>query len=292
MLFNERMVYSEIFFEGIFLNRNKRFFVECEINNIKLVAHCPNTGSMDTCLKYKAKILLSYSKNPARTMPFTLEMIKPKDSWVFVNTLKVNKIIQYYLINDSILKDVFKNYQFLKTEPKIKNHKLDLLLFNKIHEDQLIQEDIKYHNAIHINTNFNIQEKKPVFIEIKNVTYYNHNLNCLQFPDAKTKRGLEHLNLLDSFIKKNFKSYLIFVLSRQEGKYFKPAHHIDPAFSNKLYQFNKNGGIIIPVQLSFEINRIEDDVLLKEVKSLIPIKDLKIHQVIIKISNIKNIQFD
>ncbi len=286
------MYYKEIFFEGKFLTRKKRFLIEFQINKKRDIAHCPNTGSMETCLEQGAKVLLSYSKNSNRKIPFTLEMIESNQSWIFLNTLKINKIIKFYFLQHSFLKEMFCDYQFIKSEPMINNHKLDFLLFNDIHTEQLTKENIIYRNPIIFNSNFNIQEQRPTFIEVKNVTYYNKTLNCLQFPDAKTKRGLIHLNLLQSLLKRNFKCYIMFVLSREEGECFKPAYHIDPAFSNKLYEFYIKGGYIIPLQLIFEVIPINESNYIQKIQHQIPLEDLKPYHVKIMISGIKNIHFD
>ena len=45
------MKFNETLISGKFIKRYKRFFVDVKIGNKKVVAHCPNTGSMMGLLK-------------------------------------------------------------------------------------------------------------------------------------------------------------------------------------------------------------------------------------------------
>ena len=49
---------------GVFIKRYKRFFVDVQIENKVITAHCPNTGSMKGLLKEGNKVWLSKSNNP------------------------------------------------------------------------------------------------------------------------------------------------------------------------------------------------------------------------------------
>jgi sugar fermentation stimulation protein A len=260
------MEIEKVFFKGKFIKRYKRFFVEFLFHQNIYTAHCPNTGSMETCLKEGADILFSSSSNPKRKLLYTFEMIDSGKSWILVNTLMVNKIIEHFFIHKHhLLKDFINRYQYLKREPKIENHKLDFLLYNQQNKNSIDEINQKF---------FDIENQKPLLIEVKNVTYYNERLDCLQFPDAKTQRGYEHLQLLIQYLKKGYDCMIIFVLSREEGSYFMPAYHIDPQFSKILKEFYKNGGKILPLRLSFRVENLNENqhkvlIDLKKVETLI-----------------------
>ena len=53
---------------GVFIKRYKRFFVDAQINDEIITAHCPNTGSMKGLLKKGNKVWLSKSNNPNRNI--------------------------------------------------------------------------------------------------------------------------------------------------------------------------------------------------------------------------------
>ncbi len=252
------MQFEKVFFKGKFIKRYKRFFVEFFFHQNIYTAHCPNTGSMETCLQEGADILFSYSSNPKRKLPYTLEMIDSGKSWILVNTLMVNKIIEYFFIHKhNLLKDFINHYQYLKREPKIDQHKLDFLLYNEHHKNFI--DNLNHKSSVLLNQESIYRQIKPLLIEIKNVTYYNEKLDCLQFPDAKTQRGYEHIQLLIQYVKKGYDCMIIFVLSREEGKYFMPAYHIDPKFSKTLKEFYKNDGKILPLRLSFFVENLNEN---------------------------------
>ncbi len=261
-------IYTKYLIKVKFKRRFKRFFVECKMGDQTFFAHCPNTGSLLTCLRENAPVLVSYSNHKNRKLYFTLEMIKPQNSWIYVHTIEVNRIIEYYLINKHHLLSFVNNYQYLKREPKIDEHRFDFILYNKEHRDFLQRDNISLSNSIELDFSINKDVSKdimPAIVEIKNVTYYNKEINALQFPDAITKRGTQHLKILMKLNKINYKTILIFVLSRNEGNYFIPAYHIDPEFGNILQEFYHNKGSIIPIRLKFNLQKLKKNIIdLKE----------------------------
>ena len=65
---------------GVFIKRYKRFFVDVQIENKVITAHCPNTGSMKGLLKEGNKVWLSKSNNPDRKLKYTLQIIEDDSS--------------------------------------------------------------------------------------------------------------------------------------------------------------------------------------------------------------------
>ena len=82
---------------GVFIKRYKRFFVDVQIKNKVITAHCPNTGSMKGLLKEGNKVWLSKSNNPDRKLKYTLQIIEDDTSKVGVNTHLTNKIVSCLL---------------------------------------------------------------------------------------------------------------------------------------------------------------------------------------------------
>lgn len=75
------------------LKRYKRFLADIKLSNGEVVtAHCPNSGSMKTCLENDAPVLLSYLLNPSRKNAFTWELIYLDDGWVCINTQHANAV--------------------------------------------------------------------------------------------------------------------------------------------------------------------------------------------------------
>jgi len=196
MNFNSKLI------SGLFIKRYKRFFVDVKIGSKIVTAHCPNTGSMLGLLKKNNKVWLSKSDNPNRKLKFTLEIIENKNKKIGVNTHSANKIV-LHAIKDKILKE-FGEIVEIKTETKFnKNTRFDFLIKNK---------------------------KNNIFVEVKNVTL-SRKINVAEFPDAITERGSKHINGLIEATKKGYKSYILFVVQRNDCKYFKIASDIDVKYS-------------------------------------------------------------
>ena len=86
------------------------------------------------------------------------------------------------------------------------------------------------------NTRFDfliIHKKYKAFIEVKNVTL-SRDKKIAEFPDAITSRGLKHINELIKANKKGYKIVILFLIQRNDCKFFKIAEDIDPKYSDSL----------------------------------------------------------
>ena len=199
------MKFKNKLISGVFIKRYKRFFVDVGIKNQILTAHCPNTGSMMGLLKKGNKVWLSRSDNPKRKLKYTLEIIEDNKSKVGVNTHLTNKIVLNAL-QEKLIKE-FNDIIEIKLETKFGNNtRFDFLVLNK---------------------------KEKIFIEVKNVTL-SRKKGLAEFPDAITVRGLKHIDELIKASKKNYKIFLLFVVQREDCKYFSIAKDIDSKYAEAL----------------------------------------------------------
>jgi sugar fermentation stimulation protein A len=199
------MNFEDKIISGQFIKRYKRFFVDIKIQNKIITAHCPNTGSMYGLLKKGNKVWVSKTNNPNRKLKYTLQIIEDNKSKVGVNTHLTNKIV-YHALKNNLIKNFDKEIQ-IKPEVKFgSNTRFDFLITKK---------------------NF------KAFIEVKNVTLSRIN-NLAEFPDAVTSRGLKHINELINASKKGYKIFILYLVQRDDCKFFKIASDIDPEYSNSL----------------------------------------------------------
>jgi sugar fermentation stimulation protein A len=77
-------------------------------------------------------------------------------------------------------------------------------------------------------------------LEVKNVTL-SRTKNLAEFPDAVTSRGLKHLNELCVARKKNFKSYILYLIQREGCDSFKIANDIDKEYKTAFNKAKKCG---------------------------------------------------
>jgi sugar fermentation stimulation protein A len=190
---------------GQFIKRYKRFFVDIKIKEKTIIAHCPNTGSMNGLLKKGNKVWVTKSNNPNRKLKYTLQIIEDKKSKVGVNTHLANKIVHHALENN-LIKEFDKKIQ-VKPETKFgTNTRFDFLI---------------------------TQKKFKAFIEVKNVTL-SRIKNLAEFPDAITSRGLKHINELLKASNMGYKIFILYLIQRNDCKLFKIAEDVDPEYSNSL----------------------------------------------------------
>ena len=206
MKFKNKLITSK------FQKRYKRFFADVESKGKILISHCANSGSMLGLLDKNNPAWVSPSDNVKRKLKYTLEIINDGKSNVGVNTHFANKIITEALTNKKIKE--LKIYNNFIPEVKYgKNSRFDFQLINK-------------------NT--------KAFLEVKSVTL-SRNKGIGEFPDAVTSRGLKHLNELKDAIKYGYKSYLIYLVQREDCNFFQIAKDIDPDYYKAFIDAKKNG---------------------------------------------------
>ena len=195
-----------------FQKRYKRFFSDHKLlNGNNLVAHCPNTGSMAGLLIKNTTTFLSAASNPKRKLPYTWEIIKIKNSFIGINTHNTNKIIYEALLLKSI-----KNLacDHIKKEVKYgKNSKIDFLLE---------------------------KNKKKTWVEVKNVTF-SRKEGIAEFPDSITQRGTKQLLDMKKLLINGDRVIIIYLIQRNDSKYFKLAKDIDQKYYDAFYTLKKLG---------------------------------------------------
>lgn len=188
--------------EVIIIKRYKRFLVDVETPLGEIVTvHCPNSGSMKTCIEPGWKGYISTSNNPKRKLKYTLEFTHNGDTFICTNTQKANALL----------------------EEAIQNNQTPFSKENLKREDKI--------NA-HTRLDFSFGTPKQ-YIEVKSVTM-KHPTGKNTFPDAVTTRGTKHLNELIALQEQGHQTHLVFVILRQDTQGFTPESTIDPIYAQTL----------------------------------------------------------
>ena len=206
MKFNKKLL------QGTLIKRYKRFFADIKYKNKTITAHCPNSGSMMGLIDKENKVWFSASNNPERKLKYTLEIIQVKNEKVGINTFLTNKIVFEALNNKKITSLIkFKN---IKREVKFSdNTRFDFFLSN---------------------------DKEKCFLEVKNVTLLREK-KIAEFPDAITSRGTKHLNELCNAKNQGYKSYILYLIQRNDCDSFRIAKDIDEKYKDAFNKAIKNG---------------------------------------------------
>ena len=212
------MKFEQQLIPGKLIRRYKRFLADIELEDGQIVtAHCPNSGSMKSCNEPGWPVRLSRSDNPKRKLKYTWEMVHNGKCWIGINTILANKIAVEGVENGVIQE--LQGFEELRKEVKYgQNSRVDLWLK---------------------------QNGRQCFVEIKNVTLVEDD-GFFYFPDAVTTRGLKHLHELMHMIEQGHRAVMLFLIQRNDGTIFKPAHHIDPEYSRVLKEAHSKGVEILP----------------------------------------------
>lgn len=197
---------------GKLLQRYKRFLADIQLENGETVtAHCPNSGSMLGLMQPGSDVLLSKSDNPKRKLPFTWELVRVGKTWVGVNTANPNRVIHEALKNREIPQ--LRHYPEIKPEASWnRNCRFDFLLS---------------------------RGEQQCFVEVKNVTLAHGQV--ASFPDAITQRGVKHLNELMEVVRQDKRGVMLYLVNREDCRFFKPAEEIDPVYARTLRDAYENG---------------------------------------------------
>ena len=194
--------------QGLLRARYKRFFADVELpDGTVITAHCPNTGSLMGCKEPGSPAWLRDSGDEKRKLRHTWQAVQVDGAWVNVDTNLPNRVVYEAIVAGEV--PALAGYAEARREVaygKQKRSRIDVLL-----EDE---------------------GRAPCYVEVKNTTLAEDGV--AMFPDAATERGLKHLGELRDVAKAGMRAVQFFFISRDDVEVFRPADHIDPAYSTTL----------------------------------------------------------
>jgi len=212
------MEFPQPLVHGTLIRRYKRFLADVKLDDgAEVTAHCTNSGSMKSCLEDGAEVYLTAVNDASRKTRFTWEMIKISEKWVGVNTSNPNLLAFEAIKNREI--PGLDVYDRVFREVKFDESRLDIYAEN---------------------------DQEKCAIEVKNVTMKEG--DWALFPDARTERGLKHLNTLMRLKESGMRAVMLFVIQRMDVSLFGPARLIDPHYAKGLLAAEKCGVEIFPMQ--------------------------------------------
>ncbi len=210
------MKFPDPLIRGRLIKRYKRFLTDVELDDGSVVvAHCANSGSMESVKDPGAEVWLSPARNPDRKLKFTWELIRIGETLVGINTSLPNLIVSEAIENGIV--DELKGYASLRREVKYgKNSRIDILL----------EEDAK----------------PKCYVEVKNTTMRRNLENGpAEFPDAVTSRGAKHLVELSDMVRDGHRAVMFYLVQREDADAFTVADDIDPTYAEELAKAMKAG---------------------------------------------------
>jgi sugar fermentation stimulation protein A len=193
--------------EGRLLRRYQRFLAEVETADGPVVAHCPNTGSLLGCQSPGSRVWLSRSRNPARKLAYTWELVEVDGVLVGIHTGRSNRLVEEALAAGVV--QALAGYRLARREARYEgsSSRADLLLSSP--------------------------RRGLAYVEVKNVTAAASGGVAL-FPDAVSRRGTRHLHEMMRVVDRGERAVLVFCVQRSDVTEVRPADAIDPIYGRTL----------------------------------------------------------
>lgn len=187
--------------KGKLIKRINRFTCQVNIGGIIEKAYLANSGRLKELLERESEVMLINKKGK---LPYKLVGVKKDKIWVSTDAHLVNRFFEKEILNQRI--PFFRGWRIKNKEKKVNNSRIDFVLK---------------------------KGNRKMFCEIKSCTLVINNIAL--FPDAPTMRGVKHIKVLTNKKKEGYESSIVFVVQREDAKYFAPNSLTHPEFSKVLY---------------------------------------------------------
>jgi len=235
MEFNDRLI------QGRLIKRYKRFLADVELQTGETVtAHCPNTGGMLGCQDENSSVWLRYAPSPKRKLDYSWELATSQEQLVGIYSARANDLVEEAWCAGLLLP--FSGYKQVKREVKVGKSRLDFFF------------------SRHANS------KVPdCYVEVKSVTASTE-AGVALFPDAKTQRGLKHLQELMQLRQEGHRVAMLFCIQRDDCEQLRTAPEFDKDYA-QAFELARAAGVeayAYACELSPEHIRIDKPVLIRQ----------------------------
>ncbi len=207
---------------GTLVQRYKRFLADIELADGTLItAHCPNSGSMLGMKEPGSQVRVLHVPDPKRKLKWTWEMIQVADTWVGLNTMRPNHIVEW-AIQHGLIPGLSAEAGLRREVKYGTNSRIDLLLGD-------------HH------------------VEVKNTTLARGPgaehlpAGLAVFPDAVTSRGAKHMDELARVVDDGHEATVVFLVNRGDCDRFGVADDIDPTYGAAFERARDAGVNMVPL---------------------------------------------
>lgn len=190
--------------EGTFVERLNRFAVHVELDGRLVKAHLANSGRLKELLVKGRRAYLSPALSSLRVTTHNLHLMRTeKGTLVSVDARLPNALFHEAFLQGKLAE--FLHYPRIEKEVKVGASRLDFRLRGS---------------------------EKPYTLEVKSITLVKGRVGL--FPDAKTSRGVRHLNELAELSAAGERTGIVFVVQRSDVECVHPHDEADPIFGRTL----------------------------------------------------------
>ena len=192
---------------GVIVQRYKRFLVDMVLDDGRAItAHCPNPGAMLGVKDAGQGAWVSWSDDPKRKLPWTLQLVEANGGLVGVNTMLPNKLVAEALAVGAI--------------PELAGY-------------ATVRPEVKYAEASRVDFLLTHPDRPRCWLEVKNV-HLSRTPPLAEFPDCVAARSTRHLGDLEAMVAQGDRAVALFVVQREDCDAFSACADLDPAFAKAL----------------------------------------------------------
>lgn len=207
------MEFKQRLTQGRLIKRYKRFLADVELSTGETItAHCPNTGGMLGCQDENSPVWLRYAPSPKRKLDYSWELASDQGQLVGIYSARANDLVEEAW-RDGLLAP-FAKYAQCQREVKVGDSRLDFLFSNAT---------------------------ESCYVEVKSVTASLEPSIAL-FPDAKTQRGLKHLQELMALKQQGQRVAMLFCIQRADSQQLRTAPEFDAAYA-QAFELARSAGV-------------------------------------------------
>jgi sugar fermentation stimulation protein A len=192
---------------GVIVQRYKRFFVDMVLDDGRAItAHCPNPGAMLGVKDPGQGAWVSFSDDPKRKLPWTLQLVEASGGLVGVNTMLPNRLVAEALAAGAI--------------PELAGY-------------ATVRPEVKYAEASRVDFLLTDPDRPPCWLEVKNC-HLSRTPPLAEFPDCVAARSTRHLGDLAAMVAQGDRAVALFIVQREDCDAFSACADLDPAFAKAL----------------------------------------------------------
>jgi sugar fermentation stimulation protein A len=192
---------------GAIVQRYKRFFVDMALDDGRAItAHCPNPGAMLGVNLPGQGAWVSWSDDPKRKLPWTLQLVEANSGLVGVNTMLPNRLVAEALAAGAI--------------PELAGY-------------ATVRPEVKYAEASRVDFLLTHPDRPSCWLEVKNC-HLSRTPPLAEFPDCVAARSAKHLKDLAAEVAKGARAVQLFVIQRTDCEGFAACADLDPVYAKGL----------------------------------------------------------
>lgn len=221
------MQYSTPLIPARLVRRYKRFLADMVLEDgTEITAHCANPGGMLALAEPGRRCWLSHDPNPKRKLSHSWELEDTPSGCVGINTARANAVVAEALARGAIPE--------LARWPQIRREAADGA-------------------GSRLDFHLTAPDGSRCWLEVKSVTL-SRRPGLAEWPDARSARGLRHLESLSALAGAGAGAALLFLVQRPDCTTFQVAADIDPAYARALAAIRTQPQGAKPLILVYDCN--------------------------------------